>query len=63
MKTIEILINPDGQLTINAVGFQGSNCEQATAFLEEALGKLATRQLKRERFRLNVRWPKQKVGA
>ena len=37
MKTIEIIINASGQLTINAAGFTGADCEKATAFLEQAL--------------------------
>lgn len=48
MKTIDILINPAGQLTINANGFEGADCEKATAFLEQALGELEQRQRKPE---------------
>ena len=43
-KTIEVIVQPDGRLKIDAVGFQGANCEKATAFLEEALGKVAVRK-------------------
>ncbi len=63
MKTIELLINPAGQLTINATGFQGADCEKATAFLEQALGKLTAKQRKPEWFRRNVRAENQKVGV
>ncbi len=48
MKTIDILINPAGQLTIAANGFEGADCEKATAFLEQALGELEQRQRKPE---------------
>jgi hypothetical protein len=48
MKTIEILIQPAGQITINAHGFEGADCEKATAFLEQALGQLEQRQRKPE---------------
>jgi hypothetical protein len=48
MKTIDILINPEGRLTINASGFEGADCEKATAFLEQALGELEQRQRKPE---------------
>ncbi|MBI3852726.1 MAG: DUF2997 domain-containing protein [Verrucomicrobia bacterium] len=63
MKIIEILINPQGQLTINAAGFQGADCEQATAFLESALGQPSNRTRKPEWFRKNVRAVNQKVGT
>ena len=42
-KSIELTIGPDGQLSIEAVGFSGPDCEKATAFLEQVLGK-ATRK-------------------
>ena len=48
MKTIEVIVQPDGTLKIDAVGFSGPDCEKATAFLEEALGKVADKQKKRE---------------
>ena len=62
MKTIEILISPSGQLTLNAAGFQGADCEQATAFLEQALGELQQRQRKPEYFRRACRRQVQEVG-
>ena len=62
MKTVEIIINTSGQLTINAAGFSGSDCEQATAFLEQALGKLTAKQRKPEFYQRNQRNQQQKVG-
>ena len=63
MKTIEIIINASGQLTINAAGFTGSDCEKATAFLEEALGKLTAKQRKPEWYQHNRRPNQQNVGV
>ena len=63
MKTLEILIGASGQLTINAVGFTGSDCEKATAFLEQALGKLTAKQRKPEFYQRNQRNHQQKVGV
>ena len=63
MKTIEILINTSGQLTINAAGFSGADCEKATAFLEQALGKLTAKQRKPEFYQRNQRTNQQKVGV
>ena len=63
MKTIDILINQQGQLTINAMGYQGADCEKATAFLEEALGSLTQKQRKPEWHRTVQRQSKQQVGS
>ena len=38
-RSIEVIVHPDGSLAIDAVGFTGTDCAQATAFLEEALGE------------------------
>ncbi len=47
-RTIEIIISPQGQVQIDAVGFKGPDCEMATRFLEEALGTIGTKQKKPE---------------
>ena len=59
-RTIEVIIQPDGSLKIDAVGFQGADCEKATAFLEEALGETTGRQKKPEYYRQARR--EQRVG-
>jgi hypothetical protein len=46
-RTIEIMIDPSGEIQINAVGFKGPDREKATKFLEEALGWLAKRSRSR----------------
>lgn len=63
MKTVEIIIQTSGQLTINAAGFSGTDCEKATAFLEQALGKLTAKQRKPEFYQRNQRTNQQKVGV
>ncbi len=63
MKTVEILITTSGQLTINAAGFSGSDCEKATAFLEQALGQLTAKQRKPEWHQRNRTTNQQKVGV
>ena len=50
-KTIEVIVAQDGSLKIDAVGFQGADCEQATAFLEQALGESRGKQKKPEYYR------------
>ena len=49
-KAIEVVIQPDGSLKIDAVGFNGSDCDKATAFLEKALGQPVGKQRKPEYF-------------
>jgi hypothetical protein len=47
-KTIEVIVNPMGEVKIDAVGFKGADCEKATAFLEKALGQTTSKQKKPE---------------
>ena len=39
MKIIEVIITPSGETQIQTKGFSGSECKQASRFLEEALGQ------------------------
>ena len=61
MKTIEVIVQKDGTLKIDAVGFSGADCEKATAFLEQALGTVANKQKKPEFHRQVKR--QQRVGG
>jgi hypothetical protein len=47
-RTIEVVVSPVGDIQIDAVGFKGADCEQATRFLEEALGVISNRVKKPE---------------
>lgn len=38
MKSIEITCKADGTIQVEAVGFKGKGCQQATADFEKALG-------------------------
>lgn len=46
MKSIEVIIKPGGGILIDAVGFQGADCEKATEFLEMALGQVSEKRKK-----------------
>ena len=60
--TIQILVSPTGEFTIEGIGFKGSDCEQATKFLEQALGSVAQRRKKPE-FQQQARTtPQQTLG-
>jgi hypothetical protein len=45
MKTIEILVSPQGQTTLQTHGFTGASCRDASSFLEQALGQKTAEQL------------------
>jgi hypothetical protein len=47
-RTIEVTIDPQGSVTIEATGFRGNACEQATKEIEKALGIQKTRKKKPE---------------
>ena len=38
-RTIEIIVTPTGQTSLQTLGFTGTGCQQASRFLEEALGQ------------------------
>lgn len=38
MKIIEVIISPTGETKLQTVGFTGNSCQEASRFLEEALG-------------------------
>lgn len=47
-KSIEVIVQPTGEVKIDALGFKGADCEKATAFLEQALGQITSKQKKPE---------------
>jgi hypothetical protein len=47
-RTIEVIVSPAGDISINAVGFKGADCEKATKAMEEALGAVGNRTKKPE---------------
>ena len=61
-KTIEVVVAPDGSIRVEAMGFQGADCEKATAFLEIALGVTGRKTKKADYFIRNTQRQEQKVG-
>lgn len=47
-KTIEVIVSATGEVSIDAVGFKGADCEKATAYLEKALGVVGNKSKKPE---------------
>ena len=62
-RSIEVIVEPSGAVQIDAVGFTGPDCEQATAFLEEALGCITHKHRKPEFHQREVRHQNQRLGA
>jgi hypothetical protein len=46
--SLEVLVKPDGQLTIETHGIPGNPCRQASLFLEQALGQTTVEMLTAE---------------
>jgi hypothetical protein len=62
-KTIEIIVSPSGEVSIDAVGFKGADCEKATAYLERALGVVGHKSKKPEYSQRAQTKTQQKVGG
>ncbi len=62
-RTIEVIVSPIGEITIDAVGFKGPDCERATKFLEEALGVVGQKVKKPEYHQRSTRTGQQKIGG
>ena len=61
--TLEILVQPDGKIAIDALGFSGPDCEQATKFLESALGLTGEMRRKPEYHQSRRGQNQQRLGA
>jgi hypothetical protein len=61
-RTIEVTVASTGEITIEAVAFQGADCEKATRYLEEALGVVSTRTKKPEYHQRSHRAAQQRLG-
>ena len=48
MKTIELIVSPTGQTTVQTKGFTGASCQDASRFIEQALGQRTSEQLTAE---------------
>ena len=62
-RIIDVIVNVDGSLVVDAVGFKGPECDKATRFLEEALGQIASKQRKPAYNKRNKTNAQQRVGS
>jgi hypothetical protein len=62
-RTIEIIVSPLGDISIDAVGFKGPDCEKATRFLEKALGVAGQKIKKPEYHQRGTTKSQQRIGG
>jgi len=48
MKIVQIIVSPTGETQVETKGFTGSDCQQASRFIEQALGSRTDEQLTAE---------------
>lgn len=48
MKTIELIVSPQGEVSVQTKGFAGPSCREASQFIEQALGQRLGEQLSAE---------------
>ena len=48
LKTIEIIVTPEGNASVQTLGFTGLSCRDASRFIERALGQRTGEKLTSE---------------
>ncbi len=61
-KSIDVLVSPTGDIQIDAIGFKGADCQQATRFLEEVLGTIVQKENKPEFYQRTRVAHQQRIG-
>ena len=61
-KTIEIIVSPNGETQVETKGFSGSECREASRFLEQALGQQTHEQLTSEFYTTQSQQQQQREG-
>ena len=54
MKTIEIIISPQGETRLETKGFAGASCQDASRFIETALGEKSSDRPAAERYQVST---------
>lgn len=54
MKSIDVTVSPDGSTRVETHGFTGTECQQASRFLEKALGQTLKETTTAEFFQQNA---------
>jgi hypothetical protein len=63
MKTIEVIVSPQGEVNVQTKGFAGSSCREASQFIEQALGRKTGEQLTTEFHQLQSQQQSLREGA
>jgi hypothetical protein len=53
-RIIEVIVSPQGEITLQTKGYAGSDCLQASKFLEQALGVVTNDQKTTEFYQANA---------
>ena len=53
-KLIEIIVSPTGETNVKTKGFSGSECREASEFIEQALGQRTDERVTAEFHQSNV---------
>jgi hypothetical protein len=61
VKTIEITVDPSGEIKVAGKGFKGAECDAALAEFEELLGQVTESKKTPEWFQQNTNLQKQKA--
>ena len=61
-KTIEITVSPTGETQIETKGFSGSECRDASRFIEKALGQQTSEQMTAEYYSTHSQQQQQREG-
>ena len=62
-KIIEIIVSPTGQSTVQTKGFAGASCQDASRFIEQALGQVVAEQRTAEFYSLQTSTHQQQQGT
>lgn len=54
MKTIQVIVSRDGSSRVETNGFAGQKCQDASRFIEQALGMKQNEQLTADFYRAEV---------
>ena len=54
MKTIEIIVSPQGETRLETKGFSGVACQDASRFIESALGEKSSDRPTAERYQVST---------
>jgi hypothetical protein len=48
VRTIEVIVSPQGEIRVETKGFAGGECREASQFIEKAMGQRTSEQLTAE---------------